>query len=373
VGDQLFQETARRLKARVGERGMVARLTGDNFAILLDHAPGFGAAQQFAEDLQRDFGTPFPVAGHEVYTSASIGIVADLSGYTSADDVLRDADTANHSAKLLGRGNHRCFDAAMRNDAVSLYELENKLRGALGNDEFRMFYQPIVRTGDASLAGFEALVRWRAPGTQAISPSEFVPVSEDMGLIIPLGRWVLQEACRQMQDWLVRHPDGAGLKISVNLSARQFAQPDLLTQIDAALEQTGLPAHCLKLEITETALMENSDLAAQQLAELRQRGIQVLLDDFGTGYSSLSYLHRFPLDAIKIDASFVASMDKDDRSAAIVRAVVALAHGLGMEVIAEGVETSSQLDKLRGLGVQYGQGYLFSRPVDARGAETFVS
>jgi EAL domain-containing protein (putative c-di-GMP-specific phosphodiesterase class I) len=250
--------------------------------------------------------------------------------------------------------------------AVSRLQLESDLRQAVEQNEFCVYYQPIMALETGRLAGFEALVRWNHPRRGVISPADFVPVAEETGLIVPIGQWVLEEACKKVREWQIASPSHRSLSLSVNLSARQVGQPDLLERIKSALEQTKLSPHCLKLEITESVVMENAEAAAQMFKQLRSLGVQLSIDDFGTGYSSLSYLHRFPLNYLKIDRSFVMRMTTDNDNA-IVKTISTLAHNLGMEVIAEGIETEDQHQQLKALGCEYGQGYLFSRPVDDDG------
>lgn len=373
AGDRLCIEAGLRLKTRIDAHGgLVARLGGDEFVVLLGAASEDDAVR-CAEALQQDIAHPFNLGELEVYTTASIGVVCYVPNYQTAEEILRDADTANHRAKQLGKGRVEIFTRAMYDRAVSLLALETKLRRALDCRQFHLFYQPIVCLENGRLAGFEALVRWRDEESTVVSPSEFVPLTEETGLIIPIGRWVLIEACRQMHAWHQAFPHRKALHISVNLSVRQFGQADLVADIDRILAETGLPPESLKLEITESVLMENPEAAHAILEQLRARKIKLLMDDFGTGFSSLAYLHRFPVSTIKIDASFVKTMDVDPRSAGIVQSVVSLASALGTDVIAEGVETVRHRELLQILGVRYGQGYLFSRPLDPEGATRLLA
>jgi EAL domain-containing protein (putative c-di-GMP-specific phosphodiesterase class I) len=269
-----------------------------------------------------------------------------------------------YRAKENGKARYEMFDHGMHARAVSRLQLESDLRQAVEQEEFCVYYQPIMALETGRLAGFEALVRWNHPRRGVVSPADFIPVAEETGLIVPIGQWVLEEACRKVREWQIASPSHRSLSLSVNLSARQVAQPDLLDRIKGALEQNKLSAHYLKLEITESVVMENAEAAAQMFKQLRSLGVQLSIDDFGTGYSSLSYLHRFPLNYLKIDRSFVMRMTTDNDNA-IVKTISTLAHNLGMEVIAEGIETEDQYQQLKELGCEYGQGYLFSRPVDA--------
>jgi EAL domain-containing protein (putative c-di-GMP-specific phosphodiesterase class I) len=276
---------------------------------------------------------------------------------------LRDADTAMYRAKLEGKKRHVVFDKAMHDRAMELLQLETDLRRAITRKEFFLNYQPIVCLETGRIASFEALVRWRHPERGLVMPGDFVPVAEETGLIVPLGLWVLNEACRQMREWQRHGLADESVTVSVNLSGRQFSQADLIDQISSALRESGLRAGNLKLEITESMVMENFDTAIDMLTQLRSLGVGLSIDDFGTGYSSLSYLHRFPIDTLKIDRSFVTQMTDNSENAEIVRTIVTLARSLDMEVVAEGVETADQLRRLGDLGCDYGQGYLFSRPV----------
>jgi diguanylate cyclase (GGDEF)-like protein/PAS domain S-box-containing protein len=381
VGDQLLVALARRLErclrssdmvARLNTEHTIARLGGDEFTILLEGIRDVSDALRIAERVQETVGQSFALNGQEVFTTASIGIATSATQYDSPEVVLRDADTAMYRAK--SKGGRRCevFDSAMRDRAVARLQLETDLRRAVERGEFRLHYQPIVSLSTGRLAGFEALIRWEHPDRGLIPPDDFISVAEETAVIAPIGWWVLREACRQMRQWQLRSADDSFLTISVNLSPRQFAQSQLATEILDTLADTGLPARSLKLEITETTIMESTESASAVLGELKQIGVQLAIDDFGTGYSSLSYVHRFPLDALKIDRSFITEMGTGLRRSEIVRAIVNLAHNLGLEVIAEGIETQHQLDVLRSLGCEYGQGYLFSRPVEADAALTLI-
>jgi len=286
--------------------------------------------------------------------------------------LLRDADTAMYRAKSLGRACHEVFDRTMHLRAVELLHLETDLRRAIERQELQLYYQPIVSLTTGKIHGFEALIRWQHPERGLISPAEFIPVAEETGLIVPIGLWVLREACQQTQKWQKQFSDNFPLTISVNLSGKQFSQPDLIEQIEQILQATSLDARSLKLEITESVMMENAESAAKMLLKLKALGVQLHIDDFGTGYSSLSYLHRFPIDQLKIDCSFVKRMGVDDESAEIVRAIVTLAHNLGMHVTAEGVETAEQLMHLRTLECEYGQGYFFFKPLTEKVVEKLI-
>jgi EAL domain-containing protein (putative c-di-GMP-specific phosphodiesterase class I) len=300
---------------------------------------------------------------NSAFATTSIGIALSSSGYDRPEDILRDADTAMYRAKENGKARYEVFDHGMHARAVSRLQLESDLRQAVEQNEFCVYYQPIVSLQTGRLAAFEALVRWNHPRRGLVMPADFIPVAEETGLIVPIGLWVLAEACARVRKWQKASPAHRSLGLSVNLSARQVAQPDLLERIKEALERSKLSPHCLKLEITESVVMENAEAAAQMFKQLRALGVQLSIDDFGTGYSSLSYLHRFPLNYLKIDRSFVSRLTTDNDNA-IVRTISTLARNLGMEVIAEGIETEEQHQQLKMLGCEFGQGYLFSEPVD---------
>ncbi|NMF87311.1 EAL domain-containing protein [Aromatoleum petrolei] len=373
VADEFLIAVARSLGSGLRPGDTAARLGGENFALLLDETSDVTEAIRFAERLQTELAAGFNVDGHALFSSASVGIALGRPDYADPADILRDAETAAHNATRRGGACQEVFAADMRERVVALLDMETQLRRAVSRgDEFRVYYQPIVDLPTGRLAGFEALVRMRRADGTLVPPGEFIPLTEETGLIVSIGRWVLAEACRQMQDWQRRFPERAAGKISVNLAGRQFVQPDLLEQIRAVLAETGLDAGSLKLEVTETLLMEHAESAAAVLTKLRALGIELLMDDFGTGYSSLSYLHRFPLDTLKVDASFVRRMDTDQAADDIVQTIVTLARTLGMSVIAEGVETAAQLTRLRALGVDYGQGYYFGQPLDAEAAEAMI-
>ncbi|HEV2861764.1 MAG TPA: EAL domain-containing protein [Pyrinomonadaceae bacterium] len=373
VGDQLLVGIARRLEACLREGDTVARVGGDEFTILLEDIEDEDEAVQVAERIQKELSQPFTLDGREVFTTASIGIAPSSTGYEDPEDILRDADTAMYRAKSAGKARHEVFDRAMHAVAVNLLQLETDLRKALERRELYLVYQPIVGLDDFRLCGFEALVRWNHPERGLVSPLDFIPVAEDTGQIIALGQWALLEACRQMRRWQRSVAADAHLFMSVNLSSKQFNQPDLIEQVRSILTQTRLSPRNLKLEITESAVMENIETATEMLKQLRALGVQLAIDDFGTGYSSLSYLHRFPIDTLKIDRSFVTRMSENNENTEIVRTIVVLAQNLGMDVVAEGVETKEQLALLRRLGCENGQGYYFSRPSSEADAEKIIA
>ena len=367
-GDRLLAEVARRLRACTREVDTVARFGGDEFAVLLDATGGPETAVRVAEKIQAKLRTPLDLDGLEAFTSASIGVALSCTGYSTPEDVLRDADTAMYRAKDGGKARHEVFDRAMHTRAVTTLRLENDLRRAVERGELRLHYQPIMSLRSGEPAGCEALVRWEHPERGMVSPAEFIPLAEETGLIIPLGQWVMEEACRQLSEWQDASPSNRTLMVSVNLSGKQLSQPDLVGRVQGVLRATGLDPRSLKLEITESVVMENAEAAAAVLTRLRALGVGLSIDDFGTGYSSLSYLHRFPVDTLKVDRSFVGGTASGDENLEIVRTVVTLAQNLGMEVVAEGIETAEQLALLRALRCDYGQGYFFSKPLHAEAA-----
>ncbi len=373
IGDQLLITLARRLESCIREVDMVARLGGDEFAILLDGIPNQAEATNMARRIQEKLQSPFNLSGHEVFTTASIGIALSSTGYEHPENILRDADTAMYRAKAQGKACYEVFDKGMHTHAVFLLQMENDLRRAIDREELRVYYQPIVALDNGQLAGFEALIRWQHPERGFINPADFIPLAEDTGLIVPLGLWILKRACQQLGQWHWQSAANRSLFMSVNLSGKQVAQPDVVESIRDILEETRVDAKYLKLEITESAVMENAEMAARLLKRLKGLGVQLSIDDFGTGYSSLSYLHRFPVNTLKIDRSFVGRIGDAAENIEIVRTVISLAENMGMEVVAEGIETMSQLTQLRKLKCQFGQGYLFSRPVDADSVSAWIS
>jgi diguanylate cyclase (GGDEF)-like protein len=372
IGDQLLIAMARRLESCIREVDMVARLGGDEFAILLDGIPNGTEAINMARRIQDKLESPFNLSGHEVFTTTSVGIALSSTGYDHPENMLRDADTAMYRAKAQGKACYEVFDKGMHTHAVYVLQMENDLRRAIDREELRVYYQPIVSLENGQLAGFEALIRWQHPERGFINPADFIPLAEDTGLIVPLGLWILKRACQQLSKWQWQSPANRSLFMSVNLSGKQVAQPDLVNQIRHILEETHVEPKFLKLEITESAVMDNAEMAVQLLKRLKALGVQLSIDDFGTGYSSLSYLHRFPVNTLKIDRSFVGRIGEAAENIEIVRTIVSLADNMGMEVVAEGVETLSQLVQLRKLKCQYGQGYLFSRPVDADSVSAWI-
>lgn len=371
TGDELLRAVGARLEASVRPGDTVSRFGGDEFTVLLENVPSAAEATAAAGRVLHALGSPFELGGREVFTSASIGIVLSAPDQRP-DDLLRSADAALHRAKLHGKGRFELFDRAMHEAALLRLQMETDLRRALAQDEVRLFYQPIVLLETGRISGFEALLRWQHPRLGMVLPGDFVPVAEETGLILPLGRWVVDEACRQAARWQRLARSGPPLAMAVNLSARQFMQADLVEQVRGALERHGLPPGSLMLEITESVLIDKPDATAAMLDALCSLGVQFHLDDFGTGYASLAYLQRFPMDVVKIDRCFVHDMEHDARKAQFVAAIIALTRTLGLRVVAEGVESAAQLALLRELGCDYAQGYLVSPPVPAGDAERLV-
>ena len=369
AGDQLLVAIGERLVRCVRVGDTVARFGGDEFTILMESINDPLDVTRLTGRIHNEIAVPFTVEGQELFTSGSIGVTIAGREYEQPEQIIRDADTAMYRAKAQGRGRSEIFDVRMRADAVARLQLETDLRHGLERDELRVVYQPIVNLQTSEIVGFEALVRWQHPTRGFISPAAFIPLAEDTGLIVPLGEFVLLEACRKAARWR-SDPRGAALRVSVNLSSRQWSQGDLVATVKKALEESNLDASALHLEITESVIMQNAENAYVIMEKIRALGCNFSVDDFGTGYSSLSYLHRFAIDQLKIDMSFIQSSER--KSAEIVRSIIGLGRSLGIEVVAEGIETAQQAENLRDLQCGFGQGYLFSRPVDEEKALEMV-
>jgi len=363
VGDQLLVEVSRRLTSALRPGDTVARLGGDEFGILLEDVADAETAETVALRVEESMGKPYHFEGREVFVTASIGIALSSAKLGLPEEILRDADLAMYHAKAKGKARHEVFDGSMSAPALDRMDLEMDLRSAISRHEFRLHYQPILRLDTGKITEVEALIRWQHEKRGLLQPDEFIGLIEETGLIVPIGQWVLSEACRQARVWQIEYPTTPPLVMSVNLSAKQFQNPKLVEEITQALDESGLAASCLKLEITESTVMQDAPVTLTRLNELKELGVRLAIDDFGTGYSSLGYLKRFPVDTLKIDRSFVKGLSPDGGDSAIVRAVVTVAKSLNMDVTAEGVETEGQLAELRALGCDRWQGFLFARPV----------
>lgn len=373
IGDELLVAIAQRLNASMRPPDMVARLGGDEFVVLVEGRYFTEKMTRIAERIQRKISSPFKLRGHEVFTTASIGILNVSEEHLSSEDVIRDADTAMYHAKRSGKARHEMFDQSMRHAVRETLMLETDLRKAVQGDEFELYYQPIFSLTDDTVHSVEALARWNHPELGLISPERFIPLAEEIGLIDQLGELLLARACREMQAIRGRMGGNPDFKLSVNLSSCQFTRYDLVETIASTLEETGFPAERLKLEITETVFFEHHDRAIDMLNQLRKLGITTDVDDFGTGYSNFGYLVRLPISTLKIDRSFVTMMDENPANREVIRTVITLAGNLGLYVIAEGIETERHRDQLRSLGCGYGQGYFYARPMDAEKIERFLT
>lgn len=362
MGDRLIKNVGTRLSEIVRTEDMVARFSGDKFGVILTDLLTRDEATSFADRLAKRLAEPYTLDGRQVFTSAKIGIAYGNSKYPEAEDILRDADIAMYYAKENDE-NYVIFDQKMHIRAVTRLQLETDLRFAIERNEFELYYQPIIGLETSTLVGFEALVRWNHPQRGLVPPNEFISIAESTGLIIPMTVQLLHSACRQVVDWQKRTAMTPPLCMSVNLSGKHFAHPALVEQINTVVAQTGIDPSCLKLELTESAVMENAESAILMLKQIKDTGVQISIDDFGTGYSSLSYLHRFPIDLLKVDRSFVSAMEENTENGEIVRTVIALAKALNLKVVAEGIESVHQFHQLRILGCQFGQGYLFAKPL----------
>jgi diguanylate cyclase (GGDEF)-like protein len=363
VGDELLIAIGCRLQEAITHIDMLARLGGDEFVILLEEISDISIAIQVAKKILSQLSIPFQLSRHEVFINASIGIAMGNVTYEKPEYILRDADTAMYRAKALGKARYHVFDPDMHQHAVQLLQLENDLRRAIERHELVIYYQPIICLKTNKIAGFEALVRWQHPHRGLVPPGDFIPVAEETGLISAINTLVLQEACYQLSLWQSIPGSNPFISVNLNLSTRLFSHRKLIDKLDQILQETHLDPAKLKLEITESTIMENSESDTTILQQLKQRKVNLIIDDFGTGYSSLSYLHSFPVNALKIDQSFIRRMHENIENMGLVPAIIGIAHSMGMNVIAEGVETPEQLAKLRSLGCDFAQGFLFSKPV----------
>jgi len=374
IGDQLLQAFSKRLRKALRDIDNLARFGGDEFVILLEDIESSDFALKVVQRLQKELRPPFTFGGHEIYAPASFGIVFDTGQYERPEEIIRDADAAMYHAKEKGRGQFQMFDPQLHAKVRELHQLETDLRRSIDRDEFELHYQPIVSMDSGAVIGFEALIRWNHPTRGLISPDTFIPIAEETGLIIPIGRWVLKEACWDLMRWQKRMQHRHPLFMSVNISSKQFLRTNLLEEIQQILSESGLPPEQLKLEITETALMENTDETLSLIEQLKKSGIKIVIDDFGTGYSSMSYLQQLPIDTLKVDRSFISKMSSvSDENKKIVETIIALAYELKMNVVAEGVETREQHSVLSGMKCQLAQGYLFSRPLHKEQMEELLA
>lgn len=372
IGDLLLTNIARRLQACVRPGDLIARLGGDEFTVLLENVNDAEFAEHTAKRILQRLSSPFQLEGHQVSITASIGIVLSSTHHDAADEILRDADATMYSAKAAGKNQYLLFDKAIGEKAKYRWQIEQDLRQALPRQEFQLNYQPIIESQTKTLIGFEVLLRWAHSQLGWIPPNEFIPIAEESGTIGPIGMWVLQTSCQQMVEWQQYYQPSEPLALSVNLSFKQMLQSDLVKQIERVLLKTGFAAEQLKLEITETIFMENFEMALAHCSALRRLGVQIYIDDFGTGYSSLSYLNKLPIDALKIDRSFISDPQVDVNSWRIVQTILALAREMGLDAIAEGVENAEQMEQLTQLGCNYLQGYFVAKPLSVGDAEALV-
>lgn len=372
IGDKLLIETSKRLKNCLRPYDVVARFGGDEFVIFIADAESDSTVSDIGERIQKEINAPFKIDGHEIFTSASIGITIFDDTYELPEDIIRDADSAMYLAKTDGKARCKFFKKSMHVSNVNLLQVENDLRRAIERKEFKVYYQPIIDLETRKITEFESLVRWQHPENGLVSPCDFIPLAEETGLIIPIGRWVLEESCRQIRIWEENLLSKEPLSISVNLSAKQLMNSEVIQNLKEIIAITGIKPHTLKLEITESMIMDNAELALQILSDLCDLGVRISSDDFGTGYSSLSYIHKFPFHRLKIDRSFISKMDIDEKSEEIVRTIILLAKNLGMDTVAEGIETEKQLQRLCELGCDFGQGYLFAKPLPVAEIENLM-
>lgn len=373
IGDLLLIESGKRLAKCVRSVDTIARFGGDEFVILLEDIKDPSEYLSVADRILHNLSLPSNLGGQKVFVSVSMGIVVSDDHYQLPEEILRDADIAMYRAKNQGRAHYEIFDPAMRENVMTRLEMETDLWKAIEKHEFVLHYQPILDMINNRIVGFEALVRWQHPTRGLLLPAEFISIAEEIGLIVPLGYWVLEEACTQIRIWQQQYQSEQPLTINVNLSARQCAQADLVDRISSILEKTMLDPSYLKLELTESLIVEDSRTTAEMLAKLREIGVQIQIDDFGTGYSSLSVLHNLPIDTLKIDRTFIQQLEGTNSGMEVVRTILSLAHNLGMKVVAEGVETDYQLSSLQSMSCEYAQGYLLAKPINSLEADKLLS
>ncbi len=374
IGDHFLRAIAKLLESCLRSVGdTVARLGGDEFTILIDDIQEDSEVIAIAERIFHKFLHPIQLGNHTLFPSASIGIAMSNQEYANGSDLLRDADIAMYQAKSFGKGRYVLFNQEMYEHHLKVSQLDSDLHYALERNEFELYYQPIISLSSEQLAGFEALIRWHHPQRGLVSPSDFIPIAEETGLIIAIGDWVLSQACQQMQIWQSKFASAKNLKMSINLTCQQIREKDLIDKLDRVLQEIAIDGINLRLEITESSMMDQGEETIAKLEQLRARNIQLSIDDFGQGYSSLSYLHRFPVNTLKIDRTFVDQMISGGQNLEIIRTIIILAHALNMDVVAEGVETQQQVVMLKQLGCEFAQGYFFSRPLTATAAEQLIA
>ncbi len=373
LGNQFLNRIVSRIQSLLPSSAQLARIGGDEFAILFPYCAGTEVSK-FADDLQQQLSAPFSLENREVSTSVSIGIALAQQGYAHRpENFLRDAHTAMYRAKALGKARHEVFAAGMLNEVIDRLQMESDLRQGLEHREFSLHYQPIIQLDSGLISGFEALARWRHHQRGFVSPGAFIPVAEETGLIVPLGEWIFREACQQIRNWQEQFPHYPSLSMSINLSGRQFTHADLAGQLGRILQDVGIGGKHIRIEITESMVMSDVEAAIDLMLSLKALNFKLSIDDFGTGYSSLSYLHRFPMDTLKIDQSFISRMEEDNENHEIVQTIISLGHNLGMEIVAEGVESQAQVSILKRLQCEYGQGYYFAKPLSQQHMDEFLS
>ena len=374
IGDQLLIMLAQRLKKHVRSLDTIARFGGDEFAVLMEDIKDISLVYDIAERFHDEMRSPFSIFGREIFTTMSIGIVmSNMADYTRPEELLRDADTAMYHAKEQGKARHVTFDSTMHAKATAALWVETELRRAVEQDDFVVYYQPIISVQENKITGFEALLRWKHAERGIITPSEFITVAEETGLIISLGESVIRESCRQLKEWQTQFPACRGLTISVNVSSKVFCQPDFFDFVKNVLEENGLEGRCLRLEIVERTLIENPEPTAAVIKRFEELNVHFDIDDFGTGYSALNYLRHFAIKGLKIDGSFINALTFDKNNVAIVKTIIALGRDLGLDVIAEGIEKVEQLDVFKDMSGEYAQGYYLYRPMDSEAAGNHLS
>ncbi len=372
TGDELLKQVAERLRDCIRASDTVARLGGDEFIILLECSTEDTTCQVTANRIMEQLKHPFLIDGENLYVSASIGIVDDIAKYDNSSDVLRDADIAMYHAKGAGKSRFEVFTSEMRTQAIERVMIENELRYAIEYHEFTLHYQPIFSLETDQIQGFEALIRWENPRLGMVLPANFIPIAEETGLIIDIGEWVLKEACTRMKTWHDQFPSFKQLFINVNISGKQFSQFDFIENLKGILEETRLDPGCLKLEITESVLLDSQQTESSFFNLLREMGVHIQIDDFGTGYSSLSYIQHIPVDVIKIDRSFIQEVENGEKFVELIHAIIRMAHSLGMDTTAEGIETRNQKEILRSLGCNFAQGFYLGKPMDSNATENLL-